>query len=87
MKDEDAGERREINKRKGHLMAERCNYIKDDGVVDERVMEGGRKREVEGNHLLSKTEKRNGLFSWETCFSDGWLTRQIAVLSETRCVK
>lgn len=33
--DEDSGERREINERE----AGRCNYIKDDGVVDERVME------------------------------------------------
>lgn len=47
------------------------------------VMKGKKKnRKMERKLLLSKRRERNELFRWEKVFEDGWLTRQIAVLSE-----
>lgn len=63
-------------------MAERCYHEKVDAVVDERfAMEGRKKnRKMGRKHLLKEREKRTVQVG--KVFEDGWMTRQIAVLSE-----
>lgn len=75
-----AGKRKGDKKKK--LNEKRAKWQRDF-AMKRFVMKGKKKnRKMERKLLLSKRRERNELFRWEKVFEDGWLTRQIAVLSE-----